>query len=491
LSYGGTMKIILSLLLFLLAVPAFSQSEKVDPLVWQLLHSKSEQEVPILVFLDEADLSETDLIADKKLKHQRMYEILTWHARRTQFEVRQQLDKANLEYTSYYITNMIAVYDSNIHIVRDLLRNEKVRRISANPEIESLPPFQKSVGSFGVESSLEYIGVKKVWDKYNKRGEGIVVAGQDTGIEWNHPALIKQYRGYSKDGVDHNYNWHDAIHKNASSNRCGAKAQAPCDDNGHGTHTLGTVVGDDHGINQIGVAPRAKWIGCRNMDNGFGTPARYIECFEFFFAPYAYGADKFKDAKVELAADVINNSWGCPASEGCAGDEFIPVLKRLKDVGIMVVVSAGNEGPACSSIANAPAHNTEHVLSVGAYDHRYDRIAGFSSRGPSAFNGRIGPNVVAPGVNIRSAVPGKQYAQWGWSGTSMAGPHVAGQVALMWSIQPELQGDVSRTAGLIMSSATEKKATRSCGEALSAIPNNTYGFGVVDVFQAVEKSLEN
>ena len=65
--------------------------------------------------------------------------------------------------------------------------------------------------------------------------------------------------------------------------------QAPCDDKGHGTHTIGTAIGDDGMGNQIGMAPGAKWIGCRNMDQGNGTPARYIECMEFFLAPYPVG----------------------------------------------------------------------------------------------------------------------------------------------------------------------------------------------------------
>ena len=86
---------------------------------------------------------------------------------------------------------------------------------------------------------------------------------------------------------------------------------------------------------------------------------------------------------------------------------------------------------------------------MGAYDHRSEKIAGFSSRGPSSFDGEIGPDIVAPGVRIRSAVPGGGYQGGFWSGTSMAGPHVAGVVALVWAAQPELIGKIDETAELI------------------------------------------
>ena len=131
-----------------------------------------------------------------------------------------------------------------------------------------------------------------------------MVANQDTGMRWTHAALRTHYRGWggSIATSDHNYNWHDSIHaritnadggtpSGPAANSCGFNLVAPCDDQGHGTHTTGTTVGDDAGAgigtgtNQIGVAPGAKWIGCRNMDAGNGRAATYTECFQFFLAP--------------------------------------------------------------------------------------------------------------------------------------------------------------------------------------------------------------
>ncbi len=146
-------------------------------------------------------------------------------------------------------------------------------------------------------------------------GQGVVVGGQDTGYDWDHPALVGAYRGWDGSTVSHDYHWHDAIHGNdphtSPGNPCGYDLPEPCDDRGHGTHTMGTVLGDDGGRNQIGVAPGAQWIGCRNMDRGYGQPATYLECFEFFLAPYPVGG-RLHRAIPDLAPDVTNNSWTLP-----------------------------------------------------------------------------------------------------------------------------------------------------------------------------------
>ena len=116
-------------------------------------------------------------------------------------------------------------------------------------------------------------------------GQNIVVASADTGVRWTHNALKPHYRGWDGQNANHDYNWHDSIHDSVG-NPCGNDSPFPCDDFFHGSHTTGTAIGDDGAGNQIGMAPGAKWIGCRNMDQGNGTPARYIECMEFFLAPY-------------------------------------------------------------------------------------------------------------------------------------------------------------------------------------------------------------
>lgn len=294
----------------------------------------------------------------------------------------------------------------------------------------------------------------------------------------------------------HDYNWHDSVHSafnkklmtGIKRNSCGYNVPAPCDDSQHGTHTMGTMVGNDGGANQIGMAPKAKWIGCRNMDGGLGKPATYLECFQFFLAPTRVNGDPFTTGRPEFAPHVINNSWGCPGEEGCTGEEILPALKAMHEASIMVVVSAGNSGKkGCGSILDQPATHTEYVTSVGAYNHRNGSIANFSSRGPSAYNKKLGPDLVAPGVSIRSSVPGNKYDQAMWSGTSMAGPHVAGAVALIWSANPKYVGQIEATKSLLQKTSEAKTTSESCGGVSgSAVPNNTYGYGIMRVFEAVK-----
>jgi subtilisin family serine protease len=166
----------------------------------------------------------------------------------------------------------------------------------------------------------------------------------------------------------------------------------------------------------------------------------------------------------------------------------------------MMVVSAGNEGPACSTVQDPPAPY-DAVFSVGAIDWN-DRAANFSSRGPVTADGnRIQkPDVVAPGVNIRSSVPGG-YASL--LGTSMAGPHVAGVVALLWSVDPALVGDVDRTETLLAETAQSLTVDAVCpdggggpttvcacgGDLPDSVPNQVYGWGQVDAWAAVQRLL--
>ena len=171
-------------------------------------------------------------------------------------------------------------------------------------------------------------------------GQNIVVASADTGVRWTHNALKPHYRGWDGQNANHNYNWHDSIHDSVG-NPCGNDSPFPCDDFFHGSHTTGTAIGDDGAGNQIGMAPGAKWIGCRNMDQGNGTPARYIECMEFFLAPYPINCTP-NEGDPTKAPDITINSWGCPASEGCSANTLQAAVEAQAAAGIQMVVAAGN-----------------------------------------------------------------------------------------------------------------------------------------------------
>ncbi len=414
---------------------------------------------------------------------------LTETAQRTQQPVLKTLRERGLEHRSFWVANMIWVR-GDLPAIQSLAQREETARIIANsanrvPDLPPSPSPKISQMANSVEWNISQVHAPNVW-ALGYTGQGVVVGGQDTGYQWDHPALINHYRGWDGTNANHNYNWHDAIHginsHNTGDNPCGYNLLAPCDDNSHGTHTMGTMVGDDGAGNQIGMAPGARWIGCRNMERGWGTAATYMECFQWFLAPTDLNDQNPDPSK---APDVINNSWYSDASEGTTNLlVFQTAVENLRAAGVVVVVSAGNEGSSCSTITSPAIYDAS--FSVGATDSG-DNIAGFSSRGPVTVDGsnRLKPNVSAPGVNIRSSVPVNSYAG-GWSGTSMAGPHVVGLVALLISAHPELKGQVDGIERIIEHTAVPRTDPQSCGGVPGAdIPNNTYGWGRVDALAAL------
>lgn len=508
------------------AAPQGTKSAKVSDFVWSQLARKMGGEKPgsqnkitaeiTVIFADQADFSDINnfSFSSREERVGYVYKKLVQTANKTQKKMVRKLRRRGFKVQQFFITNAILIENATQELVNQLAESSLVSRIVGNPSIGlKLPdyPGWKSDGVKAIGPNLSAIGADRVWKEFGVKGQNIVIAGQDTGVQWDHPALMPSYRGFNKSisqenqseleatrKVDHNYSWHDAIRvpfndrilSGEKTNKCGYDLKEPCDDDEHGTHTMGTMVGDDGVANTVGVAPSAKWIACRNMDAGAGKPATYLDCFQFFLAPTPLGGNPFTQGRPAKAPHVINNSWGCPPEEGCSGDEFVPALKALKAAGIMTVVSAGNDGPGCSTIQDPPAWHSSLVLSVGAHDHRSGRIASFSSRGPSTRTGLQGPNVTAPGVSIRSTVPGNGYAGGMWSGTSMAGPHVAGQVALMWSAAPDLIGDIDGTIALIQATAEPAVATQACGgEDPNATPNNTFGYGRIRIYDAVKAAM--
>jgi serine protease AprX len=350
-----------------------------------------------------------------------------------------------IKHQSFYIVNAILVRGSRE--IAEALAARPVARVEGNPQINNILPQPHAIAEAPsptqqpetIEPGINYTHAPDVWG-LGFRGEGITVAGTDTGIRWTHDALKPQYGGWNGVTADHNYNWHDAIHDSVG-NPCSNDSPFPCDDNGHGTHTIGTATGDDGMGNQIGMAPGAKWIGCRNMDQGNGTPARYIECMEWFLAPYPIGGGQGDPLG---APDITINAWHCPPSEGCSVQTLQAAVEAQSAAGIMTVVRADSSGPNCSTMVDPPSIYAASYT-MGALNTGTDNVASFSSRGPVIIDGsnRIKPDITAPGTNIRSSYNGFDSDYTVLSGTSMATPHIAGAMALLWCARPDLRHNIS------------------------------------------------
>ena len=463
-------------------------ARKIAP--WVMEHTADGQQAEFFVVLaDQADLSPAASLLTKTEKGRFVYQTLLDKAQTTQGPILQWLREHNIEHQSFYIVNAIMVKGTR-QIADTLAARPDVARVTGNPVIHNdLPqpgPIEESpLQSRGpgapatIEPGITYTHAPDVWG-LGFTGQDIVVASADTGVRWTHNALKPHYRGWDGVTADHDYNWHDSVHSGGGV--CGPDSPEPCDDFFHGSHTTGTAIGDDGGTNQIGMAPGAKWIACRNMDQGNGTPATYIECMEFFLAPYPVGGGQGDPTK---APDITINSWGCPVSEGCVvGDELQAAVEAQEAAGIQMVVAAGNSGSSCSTVSDPPSFY-EASYTVGALNTGTDTIAGFSSRGPVTRDGsnRNKPDITAPGTNTRSASNSSDSAYTTASGTSMATPHISGAMALLWSAIPSLQHQIQASRDALNNSAHFISSTQ-CGTA--GPPNNVYGWGRIDILAAVQ-----
>jgi len=431
---------------------------RLDPALARLLaQARPDRSIPVIVELRaQVDPEEIVRAAPSPAAAQaRLVAGLQALAERTQAPLRAYLEGARAagrvaSYRPFWIFNGIAVR-ARPQVVRTLaahpavalVRLDRYRRWVTAPE-EAVETPVGVLQSTEVEWNVARIRADEVWNTFQISGTGTVVAGMDTGVDWLHPALQANYRGYNPHGAhNHTGNWFDAVNGTLY----------PTDDHGHGTHTLGTAVGRGG----IGVAPGARWIGVKVLDrNGYGYDSWIHAGFQWLLAPAGDPA---------LAPDVVNCSWG---NDNGYLTTFQADLRALRAAGILAVFASGNAGPGEGTVGS-PASLPE-AFAVGATDEQ-DQVAYFSGRGPSPW-GEVRPHVVAPGVHVRSSLPGGRYGLS--NGTSMAAPHVSGLAALLRSVSPTLS--ITRAAFVITSTAVP------LGD---PIPNNDTGWGRVDGFAAV------
>jgi subtilisin family serine protease len=417
------------------------------------------------VYLDERpDLAPATGISNRVSRAQFVYDQLTTTAAASQAEVRALLEAHGADFTPFWITNAILVQGDRT-LLEQLAAHPDVTSIGPNETVPLIEPVASGPADNtiqAVEWGVANINADDVWADFGVTGVGIVVATIDTGVQFNHPALVNQYRGNLGGGsFDHNYNWHDP------SAIC--SPGVPCDNHGHGTHVTGTMVGDDGGSNQIGVAPGAKWIAAKGCEVSSCSQGALLSSGQWMVAPTDVNGNNPDPSK---APHVVNNSWG----GGGGNNWYMDIVDAWVNAGIFPMFSNGNSGPSCGT-AGSPGDYPQSY-GVGAYDIN-NNIAGFSSRGPSAFGG-IKPNISAPGVSVRSSLPTNSYGLF--SGTSMASPHASGVVALVWSAASDLIGDISGTRSVLDTTARDVSDLQ-CGG--SAGNNNVWGEGRIDAHAAV------
>ncbi len=474
----------LVLLALLLALPAAAQGPtpplnkdaeaKITPALRAALAKDGRAEF-LVRLREQADLTGAAALPDRAGKARFVYDRVRDTARQTQPGVVAEVQAVGGQARSFALVNALLV-TGDAKVVDRLARRADVAQLELNGAFKGVQsaPQEAQAQTVGTPWGINKVKAPQVWSQYT-RGAGIVVASADTGVAWTHPALKPKYRGWNGTAADHSLSWHDAIENQA----------APLDDNGHGTHTTGTMIGSE-GANNVGVAPDAQWIACRNMDHGVGTPARYLDCMEFFLAPFPPTGTFIDNGHPDLGADIINNSWGCPTDEGCYPQTVTEAIRVLRAAGIMFVASAGNDGPQCSTVIDPPGLVAD-TFTVGAFSES-GNIAGFSSRGPVTVDGsnRSKPDIAAPGVNVISSVMSGGYGSN--QGTSMASPHVAGVVALVWAAAPQLKGQITATEALLRATATQRNDSQ-CGTTAEGRANHVWGWGEVNALAAVEAAL--
>ncbi|MEO3779570.1 S8 family serine peptidase [Micromonospora sp. B11E3] len=414
------------------------------------------------VFLNEkADLSGAAKLRGHADKAAHVYNVKTRHAERTQAGLRGLLKKKGADFTPFWLVNTIRV-TGDADLLGEIAVRSDVAEIAADDPVDLPEPLPGNPVEAvdAVEWNIDRVNAPRVWNELGVRGEGIVVANIDSGVDVTHPAVNASYRGRNADGtLDHNYNWFDP------AGVC--PTDAPCDNNDHGTHTMGTMVGLD-GANVIGVAPGARWIAAKGCETNSCSRTSLLASGQWIVAPTDING---ANPRPDLAPDIVNNSWGSTTYDPW----YTETVSSWVAAGIFPAFSNGNSGPSCNTSGSPGSYTISY--SSGAFDVN-NAIASFSSRGTGE-NGDIKPNIAAPGANVRSSIPGGYDV---FSGTSMASPHTAATVALMWSASPALQGDIAETKRILDDTAIDVNAL-TCGGTLD--DNNVFGEGRLDAFAAV------
>ncbi len=473
------LKPVVGILISVLLIAAPAEAGTIQPPLDEMIAEADAGEFigAIIVMADMVDNEKLnlELKSRRATRAERHYEVVTTlmaKATDTQKPVLALLGQLEAEgkvreIRDFWISNMIA-FEGNPEAIVEAASVEGVEKVIFDFPVETIKPVEVDADPPLITTrsqGLDVINAPAVW-AMGYTGAGRLVANIDTGVDGSHPAFSARWRGNSNPNSEC---WFDPIDGSSS----------PHDHGSHGTHTMGTICGRSHTTpDTVGVAINAEWIAAGSVDYG-GTTADIIASFQWIADPDG------NPGTTDDVPDAVGNSWGySPFFHGVphCDNTFWSVMDGCENAGVAVIFSAGNEGSYGSNSLRTPADRADsyfNAFSVGAIDGHTPGypIAGFSSLGPctcSSGDMNIKPECVAPGVNVRSSVPGGGYASSGWSGTSMASPHITGSVAILRQVNPNL--DVDTIKDILLQTSVD---LGSPGE------DNTYGHGYIDVYQAV------
>jgi subtilisin family serine protease len=447
----------------------------VDSLVLDQLRSQGHADI-FVKMSSTASLDDADSYGSKAARAQHVYDTLTAHADLTQQGLRRYLDQQAISYQVYWINNSIFIRGASRDLVNALAARSDVALIRGNRtlHLDVMGPSKSVDGTNAIEWNVSQLRSPDVWAAGNT-GQGVVVASVDTGVRYTHTALVNQYRGNNGNGTfTHDYNWFDPSHV------CSPTGATPCDNNEHGTHTMGTMVGGDGPgpfTNDVGNAPGAKWMAAKGCETNSCSENALIASAQFIACPTKTDGTAPDCSK---APDVVNNSWG-----GGPGDPWYrDYVNAWRAAGIIPVFSIGNSGSNCNT-ADSPG-DYPNVIGVGAVTIN-QVLASYSSKGPGTFR-RLKPDFVAGGDNVRSSINTSDTAYGNLSGTSMAAPGVTGSVALYLHDHPGATfGQIySAFRGTTDQSLGNPPNPDTCGNRdYTLYPNFIYGYGEVDIAAAL------
>lgn len=466
------------------------QTERVDPEIRRQLAAAPDETTEFLVFLaDQADLSAAYAIDDWAARGWFVYHALHEVASRSQQDLRTWLEAEHIPHQPLWIANAMIVQGRAAE-VEALAARSDVALLRANyqlslalPDDATLPPrllypdrLRPLAQTGDVQWHVRQVQADRVWADFGVSGQGIVVANIDSGVLYEHVALRQNYRGYRADSNPvADYNWFDP----------GNSFEQPGDEIGHGTHVMGLMAAraDLDGLPVVGIAPGATWIAARGCSGFSCLETDLLQAAQWVLAPTDSNGE---NPRPDLRPHIVNGSFA-----GQSGDPYYQEYTNAwRAAGMFPVFAAGNVNTLRCSSSGSPG-DYANVVGVGA-TNRNDLIGSFSGMGPTV-DGRIKPDLVAPGADILStyATGPEQFTTL--KGTSMASPVVAGSVALLWAANPTLIGDYAATYRLLIDTAlpiTDEtfNAPRFAQCPAESVPNNVYGHGRLNAYAAVAEA---